>query len=72
MKHMRFKPQLNDREANRVATQQWKGDTGVLWTGSDLAKRLWSLGVIDHVEQMLEIPVGGGITTGVSAYERIA
>lgn len=72
MNHVEFTPQLSDREANRAMDTKWKADDGTLHDGAWLAKRMWSFGIIEHVEQLLAIPVGGCLKTGVSAYERMA
>jgi hypothetical protein len=65
-------PQMSDREAMLAADRRWRDSDGKEHFGAVLAKRLWSLGWIDGVQQLLDIPVGGCLKAGVSAYERIA
>ena len=70
-------PQLADRDARLAVHTLWRqwpscGDESRdVWQGQDLAKRLWSIGRIRSGQDLVDVPVGGVIKTGVSAYERI-
>lgn len=67
-----YSPQLSWREANLVKDQLWKNVDDEIEGGPIVAKRLWSFGTIQNIQQLMDVPVGGVIKTRVSVYTRVA